>query len=64
MAGANRFHLGSGQNDAGLKFFQQEVVMRSDPINGGVSFAGGGRVAAGIFLRIRLGLVGRIGGPC
>jgi hypothetical protein len=57
-ASADGFGLGSGQNYAAFKFFQQEVVMRSDPINGGVSVAGGCRFASRGFLFAGLGFVG------
>ena len=57
MPGANRLHFRPGQNDSGLKFFQQEIVMRSDPVNSGIAFAGGRRVAAGIFLQVWLRLM-------
>ncbi len=56
-AAANRFGLGSGKNYSTLKFFQQEVVMRSDPINGSIALTGGGRLAARGFLGTGLGLV-------
>lgn len=49
--------LGSGKNNPALKFFQQEVVMGSDPINGSVALTGGGGLAARGFLRAGLGLV-------
>src|SRR5437763_5496763 len=53
----HRFHLGSGENDARLKFFQQEVVMGSDPINSSVSVTRGSGIPARRFLRIGLSLV-------
>ena len=59
-AGADGLHFGSGENDAGLEFFEQEVVMTSVPVYRGVFFSGGGGLAAGIFLSIGLGLVGRL----
>jgi hypothetical protein len=55
--GAHRLDLGSGQSDAELKFFQQEIVMRSDPIYSSIALAGGGGIAARILFRIGLGLV-------
>src|SRR5262249_5567470 len=58
LASPDGFHLRPSQNDAGLKFFEQEVVMRRDPINGGVSLPGGSRIPTRIFLWIRLGLMG------
>ena len=57
MAGANGFHFRTGQYDAGFKFFEQEIVMRSDPIDSSVALPGGGRVAAWTFLRVWSGLV-------
>jgi len=54
---ANRFCLGSGKNNTALKFFQQEVVMGSDPINGSIALTGGGGVAAWGFFRAGFGLV-------
>src|SRR5579872_1373937 len=48
-SGANGFHFCPGQNDARLKFFQQEIVVGSDPIDGSIALSGGGRVAPGIF---------------
>jgi hypothetical protein len=57
VAGTDGLDLGASEDDARLKFFKQEVVMRSDPIDGSVSFAGGGRVAAGILLRVGLCLM-------
>jgi len=54
---ANRLDLGTGQGDAGLKFFQQEIVVGSDPINSGVSLSGSSRIPARVLLRVRLGLV-------
>jgi hypothetical protein len=56
-AAANGFGLGSGQHHATLKFFQQEVVMRSDPINSGIALAAGGGLAARRFLRSGLRLM-------
>src|SRR5262249_37104537 len=57
----DRFDLGSGQNDTSLKFFQQEIVMGSDPIDGCIPLTRSGWVAARIFLRVGFGLV--YGGP-
>ena len=56
-AGADGFDLGSGEDHPGFKFFQQEVVVGSDPIDGGVSLPGGGRIPARIFFRTGLGLM-------
>jgi hypothetical protein len=57
VAGADRFYFCSGQHDARLKFFEQEVVMRSDPIDSGVSLSSRGWVAAWTLLRVGFGLV-------
>jgi hypothetical protein len=58
LAGANGLYLGSGENDSGFEFFEQEIVMARVPINGSIFLAGGGRLAARILLPIGLGLVG------
>src|SRR5947209_17376548 len=62
VAGTNRFHLGTAEYDAGLKFFQQEVVVGSDPINSGISLSGGSRVPPRILFRVRLGGMGGLAG--
>ena len=56
-AAADGFGLGPGKNYAALKFFQQEVVVGSDPINSGIALAAGGGLAARRFLQGGLGLV-------
>ena len=45
LAGPDRLYLGTGKNHSRLKFFQQEVVVAGVPINGGISFPGGGGLA-------------------
>src|SRR5580704_14485254 len=62
QAAADRFGLSSGKNHATLKFFQQEVVMRSDPINGSIALAGGCRFAFWRFLRAGLSLMRGLAG--
>jgi len=57
-AGADGLYLGSGENDASLEFFEQEIVVTRVPVYSGVFFAGSGRLAARVLLPIRLGLVG------
>jgi len=53
----DRLHLGPRQRHPSLKFFQQEVVMRSDPINGSIPLSARGGIPPRGFLRIRLGLM-------
>jgi len=57
LAASNGLDLSTTQGNACLKFFQQEVVMRGDPIDSSISLPGGGRIAARILLRIRFGRV-------
>ena len=54
---SDRLDLGPGQNHPAFKFFQQEVVMRSDPINGSIPLSARGGVTAGRFFGIGLRLV-------
>src|SRR5579862_5846979 len=55
---AHRFHFRSGQDDPGLEFFEQEVVVAGVPVDSGVLFSRSGGLSAGIFLAIGLDLVG------
>lgn len=57
FAGTNGFDLGTGEDDACFKFFEQEIVMTGVPIDGRVSFAGGGGLATRILLPVGLGLM-------
>ena len=57
LSGADRFDLGPGQGHSGLEFLQQEIVMGGHPVDRGIALAGGSGVAAGVLLRIRLGLM-------
>src|SRR5579863_4197341 len=59
-ASPDRFNLSTGKCNPSLKFFQQEVVMRSDPIYRGITLPRCGGIAAGIFLRIRPGWLRRL----
>ena len=61
-AAADGFGLSSGKNNPALKFFQQEVVMGSDPINGGIALSGGGGLALRGFLCAGLGLMRGLAG--
>src|SRR5208282_6009450 len=56
-ASADRFHLGAGEHDSGLEFFEQEIVVAGVPVYSGILFAGSGGLAARILLPIGLGLV-------
>src|SRR5450759_275347 len=56
-AGTDGFHLGSGENDSGLEFFEQEIVVTRVPVYSGIPLSGGGGLAARILLPIGLGLV-------
>ena len=53
----DRFDFGASQGDAGLKFFQQEIVVRSDPVYSGISLTGGRGITARVLFRIWLGLL-------
>ena len=61
---ADRFDLSPGQNHSRFKFFEQEVVMTRVPVNSGILLPRSGRLAARIFLPIRLGLVSSLLGHC
>src|SRR5437868_4252687 len=56
-SGPDRLHFSTCQHHTSLKFFQQEIVMSSDPINSGISLPGRRRVATGILLRTGSGLM-------
>src|ERR1700739_3309867 len=58
----NGLDFGSGQSHPGFKFFQQEVVMGSDPIDGGVTLATGCGITARAFLCVGFGLVRGLAG--
>ena len=56
-ATTDRFDLSAGQGNAGLKFFQQEIVVRSDPVYSGVALAGCCGITARILFRVGLSLM-------
>ena len=60
LAGADGFDLGAGENDSDLEFIEQEIVVPRVPVNGGISLSGGSGLPAGIFLAIRLRLMGSL----
>src|SRR5450759_1591734 len=60
LAGSNRLHLGAGENDSGLEFFEQEIVVTRVPVYSGILLPGSGGLAARILLPIGLGLVGSL----
>jgi hypothetical protein len=64
LAGSNGLYFGSGENDSGLEFFEQEIVVTRVPVYSGILFSGSGGLAARIFLPIGLGLVGSLLGHC
>ena len=43
-----------------LEFIEQEIVVPRVPVNGGISLSGGSGLPAGIFLAIRLRLMGSL----
>jgi hypothetical protein len=58
--GATRTHgldLSSGQSDPGLEFFQQEVVVPSDPVYRGIALSRRGGIPAWRFFGVRSRLV-------
>ena len=57
-SGPHGLDFGPGESHARFKFFQQEVVVRSDPIYSGIPLPGRSRIAAGIFLRVGPGWTG------
>src|ERR1700687_982726 len=64
FAGSNGLHLGSGENNSGLEFFEQEIVVTRVPVYSGILLSGGGGLAARILLPIGLGLVRSLLGHC
>ena len=56
-AATDRFDLRAGQGNAGLKFFQQEIVVLSDPVHSGVALAGCCGITARILFRVGLSLM-------
>src|SRR5437660_12874613 len=56
-ASAYRVYLRCSEGHPRLKFFQHEVVVRSNPVYSCMTLTSGSRVQPRIFLRIRLGLM-------